>query len=440
MKFLAKNVLLVFLTVFLLVTVALAAPPTQAERRELEKQLVEVEKKIAETEGIVEGYQEQGKTLKREIGRFDNDIYKTTLQIKAINLSINKLDGDIRANQGYVALTEDKLGIHKEALKKALRGIYEQESETVVEILLQSPSLSHFFSGVNGLLEIQEDLQDSLEETINIRDQLLNEKESLANSRSDKSNLRSSRSVAKRSLQNKKGEKKRILDVTKGQEAKYQEVLKESLKTAAQIRGRIFEFLGGGQLTFEQAYKLAKSAGDLTGMSPALILAVLDKESALGRNVGRCSYKTSMHPRRDIPVFLEITKELGINPDSVMVSCAISYDGAYGGAMGPAQFIPSTWKMYKNRIAKVTGNNPPSPWRNIDAFVGTSLYLKDAYSSRACVAYSKELPNQTRTLQERCAAAKYYAGSRWRRYRWTYGERVIKRARQFEADIRQISS
>ena len=70
--------------------------------------------------------------------------------------------------------------------------------------------------------------------------------------------------------------------------------------------------------------------------------------------------------------------------------------------------------------------------------MGTGLYLKDAYHSSACVNYSQELPNQTRTLQERCAASKYYAGRRWRTYRWTYGDRVVQRARQFEADIKQI--
>jgi hypothetical protein len=146
-----------------------------------------------------------------------------------------------------------------------------------------------------------------------------------------------------------------------------------------------------------------------------------------------------MHPTRDIPAFLAITAELGIDPQKQLVSCAISTDGAYGGAMGPSQFIPSTWNLYRDRVSNLTGNNPPSPWRNIDAFVATALYLKDARESSACIAYGQEIPAQSSILQDRCAAAKYYAGNRWRTYRFTYGDRVLKHAEKFEDDIRNIT-
>jgi len=415
-----------------------AAPVSWEERQRLEAELAAVEKQIAETEEIIGGYQQRGKTLKGEIGRLNGQVRKINLQIRAIDLSINELGLEIEDTRQQVTITESKLEQQKEALRRALQGVYEQESETIVEILLKSPTLSHFFSNVNGLLEVQVGLRSSLEELLGLRDQLLNEKEDLALRQSDKKSLRTYQSSQKNTLVSKKSEKDELLTKTKGEESKYQEILKESQKTAAQIRSRIFEFLGGGQLTFEQAYELAKSAGDLTGIRPAMILAVLDKESALGYNVGRCHYKEAMHPTRDLPVFLEIMEELGIGPDSVSVSCPISYDGAYGGAMGPAQFIPSTWKMFKDNIARLTGSRPPSPWNNFDAFVGTGLYLKDARGSRACRNYSKEIPSQAEILLDRCAAAKYYAGGRWYRYRWTYGEGVLKRAARFEEDIKRI--
>jgi len=42
--------------------------------------------------------------------------------------------------------------------------------------------------------------------------------------------------------------------------------------------------------------------------------------------------------------------------------------------------------------------------------------------------------------QERCAAAKYYAGSRWRNYFWIYGDIVANKTIKFQKDIDILNS
>jgi peptidoglycan hydrolase CwlO-like protein len=419
-----------------------AAPITDsAERQALEDQLQDLETQIAEYERTVSEYKKQGSTLAGEIDRMTANINKMNLQVKAIVLNLSKLNGDIQLTTEKISSTESEMESKKQLIASALRDIDRSEDQNLLEVLVANPSLSDFFGNVNNILTIQSSLQDNLRVLEGLRTEYLDNKEQLGLQKTDTENLKAYQERQKKMIEELKKEKDDILKVTKGKESEYQKLLTKTKATAAEIRSRLFHLMGGGEMSFEQAYNFAMVAERATGIRAALLLAVLDQESALGKNVGRCDYQTAMHPKRDIPAFLEMIASLGMEGDlasgKIKVSCPIVSDGAYGGAMGPSQFIPSTWKMYTARVSEITGSKPANPWNNQDAFVATALYLKDAYSSADCASYGSKnkhiAPEQM--LRERCAAAKYYAGSRWYTYRFAYGEPVIDRAERFEADI-----
>lgn len=408
------------------------------ERKALETELQKLEAEISQYEGQVLSYQKQGGTLKSEISRLNDKISRLNLQIQAINLTIKDLDRKITDTKAKISATEETISDRKTALGRLLQNLYENERVSLIEIFLKNPQISDFFGNLQGTVLLQDNLRVEIGKIEDLRDELQGQREQLSLARSDAATTKNYQTSQKREVDAVKEEKNKLLDITKGQESKYQALLKESKQSASEIRKRIFKLLGGGELSFGEAYQYAKLAGNAAGIRPAFILAVLDRESALGSNVGRCSYKTAMSPSNQ-QIFLEIVKELDVDPNSLLVSCP-NKDGVYGGAMGPAQFIPSTWALYRDSVAKITGNKPASPWNNADAFTATALYLKDAYNSSACVEYSRQIPGQKQILQERCAAARYYAGSRWYHYRWTYGEAVVVKAQRFQNDIDTITS
>jgi len=410
----------------------------QEERSQLESQLADLERQEAEYEKTIETYKKQGGTLKNEIAVLNAKISKTKVQIQALNLTLLKLNDQINQTQAKINNIENKINNNKEAISSSMRNLYESDREGLLAILMANSKLSDFFGNITNVILVQRNVQVALDEIIKLRQNLIEQKQELDSEKTDAENLRLVQSAQQKNAQIAQQKKNTILTKTKGKESEYQKLLKKTQLTASQIRSRIFELLGGGELTFEKAYEYARIAENATGVRSALILAILDRESLLGKNVGRCNYQKAMHPTRDIPYFLELLGKLNIDPgsDFAKVSCANQH-GAYGGAMGPAQFIPSTWKLYADKITAVTGNNPPNPWNNSDAFSATGVYMKDLLSSASCQKYANDNKNLTsyQTLLERCAAAKYYSGGNWYTYRFWYGNPVVTRANEFEGDI-----
>jgi membrane-bound lytic murein transglycosylase B len=163
---------------------------------------------------------------------------------------------------------------------------------------------------------------------------------------------------------------------------------------ADKIRSALFSLAGISQkIEFGTALNYANEVSGKTGVAPAFLLAILTQESNLGANVGQCyltntetgagvgkntgtPFSNVMSPTRDVPVFLNLAVELGINAFRTAVSCPIAGVKGYGGAMGPAQFIPSTWKLFASRLKTILGYSA-NPWSPRDAFMASGLYLAD---------------------------------------------------------------
>ena len=402
-----------------------------AEQAALQAQLDQLNQQIDQYQGQITSYQKQGSSLSGQITSLNDQIAKTNLQIQAINLTLSQIDSSMTQTQSEISDTQSDIASKKTAIAELLQNVYENDQTDMLEAFLKNPQLSDVWSNAQNISLLQDNLRVAVQQTVDLQGQLQNKEQDLAASRSDAASAQQYQQAQKVQIATTQAQKQQLLTATKGQETKYQQLLTQTQQTAAQIRSRIFQLLGGGQLTFQQAYQYASLASQSTGVDPSMILAVLDRESALGQNVGQCSYKTAMSPS-NIPLFLTLTQQLGLNPATMLVSCPNS-DGAYGGAMGPAQFVPATWNLYAPQVQSITGDNPPSPWNDSDAFTATALYLKDAQTGCQSV-YSKQVDI------ERCTAAKYYAGSHWKSYLWTYGEAVVDRAQGFSNDISTITS
>jgi hypothetical protein len=256
-------------------------------------------------------------------------------------------------------------------------------------------------------------------------------KDELVSQKSEELELYALQELEKKELEKNENEKKSILKLTKGEESAYQKVLDIKQKSAASIRSQLFLLRGSDDISFEKALEYANVAEQETGVRPAFLLGIITEESNLGANIGTGNWRDDLsHSRctKQRTAFLQITSELGLDPDLLPVSKRAWY-GYCGGAMGPAQFIPTTWLLFKDGVAKRTGHNPPSPWDPEDAFMASALLLRDNGAKYG--DYDSEWK----------AAMRYLAGSNWwkKAYRF-YGDDVMSIAKKYQDQIDLLQS
>ena len=403
-------------------------------RKQLEADLATIEKEISTYQVLIDGKRSEAASLQRDISILDAQIKKTKLEMQSLELIISKLSAQIKEKEQSITHISSTIDEQKLSLAESIKKLHEYDDASMVEVMLSNAKLSDYFNDVDAIDVVQDSLQKQFFNLRSTRDEEVTLKNEYAGEREEQVEARALLAIERQGLESKERERQKLLKDTKGVEATYQKVVTARRRDATTIRAELFKLQGSAAISFEKAVLFAERASASTGVRVAFILGILAQETDLGRNIGQCNLPTDppqyrwqaiMKPSRDIEPYKQITAELGLDPEAMPLSCP--QGGGWGGAMGPAQFIPSTWQLMKGKIAALTGHNPPNPWDPEDAFMASAVYLGDLGASTV--------------TGEREAAGRYFAGGNWngslgRRY----ASQVLEKAAVYQEQINIITA
>ncbi len=378
-------------------------------------------------------------------------IQEQKLIIKARNLAIEQLGKDINAKAKVIDTLDAQIKRGQDSLSQLIRRTNEIDSYSVVEMALSHENVSEFFSDLDAFGSINRSLEDSLDDIRGVKHQSETEKQQLSEKQTAEADAKAAIEAEKKKVEKNEAEKKQLLNVSRTQEKTYAQVLAEREKKAAQIRSALFALRDSAAIPFGKALEYAKEVEAKTGVRAAFLLAIIMQESDLGQNQGSCllsnitsgdgvgknsgtAFQQVMKAPRDTMPFQSITSRLGRDWKMTPVSCppgAQYYSGrGFGGGMGPSQFIPSTWELFKARIASALTISSPDmadPWNPEHAFMATGIYMQDLGASGS--SYTAE----------RNAACKYYSGAACKPGRKPanvfYGDQVMAKAQNIQQNM-----
>jgi membrane-bound lytic murein transglycosylase B len=403
-------------------------------------ELEATEKEIAEWESVLSQTKTGTASLERDAAVLQAKINEAKAFIKKRQIQIEQLTRDIGLKTKTIQELEKKMNRGKESLSSILRSTNELDTYSLAEVMLSNKNLSQFFEDVDSYNSIKTSLEEQFNEIRELQTKTDSERKALDEKRTAEADTKAKVEADKKKVEIDEAQKQQLIKINKTQEKTYEQVIAEKQKRAAQIRAALFSLRDTEGIPFGDALKYAISASQKTGVRPALVLAILTQESDLGKNQGSCLlssldtgdgvgkntgtfFEKVMKAPRDTVPFKDITNRLGKDWKITPVSCPpgtkYSASRGYGGAMGPSQFIPSTWELIKKRLGGNFGikGDEVNPWNPEHAVLATAFYMADL--GAASGGYTAEIK----------AACKYYGsgGSAC-----SYGKQVMAKAENIQ--------
>lgn len=232
--------------------------PTKSQEK-----LNDLKKQIAELEGKVAGLQEQEKSLSSQIAVMNNQIKLTEYRIDATTSEIGELNDDIGVATNKVSDLETSLSDVSEVLLNRIVATYEVGSVEPIQLLFSASNLTDFFNRANYLRAVQAHDKKLMYDTQQAKTDYENQKNIFEDKKARVEALKVQLEEYTAQLDADKKSKQDLLEVTKNDEKRYQQLLSAARSERNAIEGVVsgLQLVNGTPVSRGQAIALIGNSG-----------------------------------------------------------------------------------------------------------------------------------------------------------------------------------
>ncbi|MDD3486833.1 MAG: C39 family peptidase [Candidatus Moranbacteria bacterium] len=231
----------IFIFVFFIESKVLADDTNQEEIEEKQEQIDELEQKAA-------SYRQMIKVNQNKEGALQNQIQLMETQISSLESSINEIQKNIDANQqdidglsSQIREKQKEIDGQKVILGQLLQSFYENDQDTLTEMLLKNSSFSDFMNQTEYISQTGSRVDEMLNSIKDAQDSLAQAKKDLEFKNDEQKKQRGDATQKKLSLDSEKSSRRQLLVDTQGQEQKYQDLLERVEQEKQELLGDIEE-------------------------------------------------------------------------------------------------------------------------------------------------------------------------------------------------------
>lgn len=178
---------------------------------DLRKRSAELQEQIENNSAQADKLHRHANSLQEVVNELDGQISSINAQIKETSAKIFQLDKDLKATQA-------ELKRQKALLKANILALYKTGDATEIELIASSDNFSEYIDGQEYLERIKAGIQESAMKVVELE-------EKIKSQRKEQKELKEKQEAEQNALQSTRAQRSDLLAKTRGQEARYKEIV-----------------------------------------------------------------------------------------------------------------------------------------------------------------------------------------------------------------------
>ena len=187
--------------------------------------------------------------MKSAIAGLNLNIKKITANINLTNAQIAQKDKQISSLSGSISTTTSQMGLAQQGISSSLRGLAEQDNESVLVGLLAGGTLSSFFDETVALGAVRDNLEATVNHLTSLKTNLVASKSTAEARRAELASLEQNLAQQKQGLAIAQQSQTELLAETKDKESNYQAIIAQKKAQESKFEQDLLDFQSNLNLT-----------------------------------------------------------------------------------------------------------------------------------------------------------------------------------------------